>query len=49
MTGPEETCNCPIGFVVPIPRLPVEGLNTRPVVVIPNPVVFPVPVTYVKY
>ena len=30
---------------VPIPRLLVEGLNTRLVVVTPNPVVVPVPVT----
>ena len=32
--------------MVPIPRLPVEGLNVSPVVVTPSPVVDPVPVTY---
>ena len=33
-----------VGFVVPIPNLVVDGLNTRPVVVTPSPVVFPVPI-----
>jgi hypothetical protein len=31
-----------VGFVVPIPKELVEGLNTRPVVVTPSPVVEPV-------
>ena len=30
--------------MVPIPRLPDDGLNTKPVVVTPKPVVDPVPV-----
>ena len=34
------TCSFEVGFVVPIPRLPLEGLYTNSVVA-PKPVVLP--------
>ena len=38
------TCSFTVGFVVPIPRLPLEGLYTNSVVA-PKPVVLPNEVT----